>query len=252
MSIKVMSRVWECSKAEGSRLLLLLAIADYADDKGVAYPKIAQLAQKCRQGKRTVSRQIEYLKSLGELEVKSQQGGRGTRSLYRVTCGETMPKWHGLEEQNHATYGMTPMPFGAQNHAISGMPIHASVMDPSCNHHVFSEKSETPRRKKKKLESVPRNIKKKSSPIPEEFQPTEDMLKWASDNCPLVNVQAATEQFRDHHLGEGTEAVAWEAKWRGWMRNAQKFAMKGSNDGTDKQAAAERGREALKFLASLK
>jgi len=40
MSIKVMSYVWEASKAKGSELLLLLAIADHAADDGYCWPGI--------------------------------------------------------------------------------------------------------------------------------------------------------------------------------------------------------------------
>ncbi len=34
MSIKIMSAVWRYSKAKGSALLVLLAIADFANDQG--------------------------------------------------------------------------------------------------------------------------------------------------------------------------------------------------------------------------
>jgi hypothetical protein len=40
MSIKVMSLVWEKSQAKGKELLLMLAIADFADDWGEAFPGI--------------------------------------------------------------------------------------------------------------------------------------------------------------------------------------------------------------------
>jgi hypothetical protein len=38
MSIKVMSQVWEHSTRKGTRLLLLLALADFANDEGICYP----------------------------------------------------------------------------------------------------------------------------------------------------------------------------------------------------------------------
>ena len=38
MSVRVSSRVWESSAQSGGGLLMLLAIADFADDDGVAFP----------------------------------------------------------------------------------------------------------------------------------------------------------------------------------------------------------------------
>jgi len=37
MSVRTMARVWEQSQHAGTNLLMLLAIADFADDDGQAY-----------------------------------------------------------------------------------------------------------------------------------------------------------------------------------------------------------------------
>lgn len=53
MSVRTMAKVWELSANRGNDLLMLLAIADFADDDGNAYPSVQTLAHKCRmQGKR--------------------------------------------------------------------------------------------------------------------------------------------------------------------------------------------------------
>ena len=57
MSLRVMNWVWEHSTAKGSELLLLLDIADAADDQGRnAFPSISTLAAKTRMSRRTVQR----------------------------------------------------------------------------------------------------------------------------------------------------------------------------------------------------
>ena len=43
-----MAAVWERSKHQGGALLVLLGIADHANDQGVAYPSIERLARKIR------------------------------------------------------------------------------------------------------------------------------------------------------------------------------------------------------------
>ena len=83
MSIRVMSWVWENSRAEGTDRLVLLALADYAGDDGYAYPSVARLALKARISTRTVQRCIRSLMALGEVTVSPNQG-RGGANVYRV------------------------------------------------------------------------------------------------------------------------------------------------------------------------
>jgi hypothetical protein len=63
-----MHAVFEHSRASGSNLLVLMAIADNADDEGAAYPKQETIARKARMSVRTVQRCIQDLRDLGELE----------------------------------------------------------------------------------------------------------------------------------------------------------------------------------------
>lgn len=84
MSVKVSSWVWEHSKTGGGDRLLLLAIADCADDDGDnAWPSVATLARKTQTADRTVQRGIERLEREGCVEV-DRGAGRGGTHRYRV------------------------------------------------------------------------------------------------------------------------------------------------------------------------
>lgn len=83
MSIRVMSQVWEHSKQQGSALLVLLAIADFADDDGYAYPSVERLAAKARMSPRNVRYVLRQLEESGELAIEAG-GGRHRSNLYRV------------------------------------------------------------------------------------------------------------------------------------------------------------------------
>lgn len=84
MSIKVTSWVWENSKAKGSALLLLLAIADHAHDDGDnAYPSVETLTAKCRQSERNTQRLLRELEKAGEIVIKDQAGPHGC-NVYQI------------------------------------------------------------------------------------------------------------------------------------------------------------------------
>lgn len=83
MSVRTMARVWDASKHSGTELLVLLAIADFADDNGNAYPAVPTLAEKCRMSPRNANFILSALKASGELEVRSNEGPRGT-NRYRI------------------------------------------------------------------------------------------------------------------------------------------------------------------------
>lgn len=101
MSVRVMSWVWEHSRSAGADRLVLLAIADAANDLGRdAYPSLTTIARKANMDKRTAQRSVRNLIELGELKVAESAGPRGTHR-YQIV----IPKgWQ------HATRGGTTPP----------------------------------------------------------------------------------------------------------------------------------------------
>lgn len=77
-----MSQVWEHSQAKGGALVVLLAIADFADDSGKAWPSVETLAKKARMKERNVQLSIRKLRKLGELRVSKP--GKFRSNTYHV------------------------------------------------------------------------------------------------------------------------------------------------------------------------
>lgn len=84
MSVRVMAKVWETSRLSGSALLTLLAIADNANDEGVAFPSQARIAAKTRMSERQVRSIIKKIEASGELLVTKERSGRFFRNRYRI------------------------------------------------------------------------------------------------------------------------------------------------------------------------
>lgn len=83
MSVRTLARVWEHSRHSGTHLLMMLAIADFADDDGRAYPAVGTLAKKCRMTPRNANLILAELRKSGELVVKPNEGPKGT-NLYFI------------------------------------------------------------------------------------------------------------------------------------------------------------------------
>jgi len=79
-----MSRVWaECDQS-GTPLLVMLALADHADDAGVCWPGIDSIARKARISRATAYRTLAALEGDGELDVEHRRG-RGLTNRYTLT-----------------------------------------------------------------------------------------------------------------------------------------------------------------------
>ena len=82
MSVGVMSAVFKHSASTGSARLVLLAIADNADDDTWScWPSVQTIGAKARVSEATVHRALKELQKLGELDVQHNAGGHpGMRS----------------------------------------------------------------------------------------------------------------------------------------------------------------------------
>lgn len=83
MSIKVTNWAWAHSQSRNGARLVLLAIADRADEDGFAWPSIEDIAERTLLSPRAVQKGILALTDLGELKVESG-GGRHRRNRYTI------------------------------------------------------------------------------------------------------------------------------------------------------------------------
>lgn len=88
MGVATTTRVWEHSKQEDSALVVLLALADWADGDGISWYKIDKIAERCRKGIRQTQYLIERLEDSGEL-FRQVGRGRGNSSIYTVLSGRS-------------------------------------------------------------------------------------------------------------------------------------------------------------------
>lgn len=107
MSNAALTAVFTHSKSEGLARLVLLSIADRADEHGRAFCGAADLMRRTNADRSNVFRALKRLRKSSELAVEEGKGFRGC-NRYRIT----------LDQLHNATSGNTPL--GAKRISTSG------------------------------------------------------------------------------------------------------------------------------------
>jgi len=90
MSIKIMAKVWSEQDTRGNERLVLMALADNANDAGICWPSHATIASKCRiVDRRNVIRLIKSLIDRGYIRRQHRlaKDGRKTSNIYQLLPG---------------------------------------------------------------------------------------------------------------------------------------------------------------------
>lgn len=142
MSIKVSSLVWQNGPDKSADMLMLLAIADNADDDGTAWPSIDTLARKCRVDRRTAQRTVRRLEADGWLSTVTGGGTRGGREVgipnrYRIdvhrlsTAAQTPPSPNsGVDDTQQRRFGAPTAAPTPQEPSVEP-PVEPSEVPPS-------------------------------------------------------------------------------------------------------------------------
>ena len=91
MSIKLMTAVWERQDLSPTQKLVLLALADWANDEGLCWPSINRLVVKTGMADRSVQRLIRQIEELGFVE-KEEIVGKGNRYWVKIPPTECHPR----------------------------------------------------------------------------------------------------------------------------------------------------------------
>lgn len=206
MSVEAMNLVLNHSKATGRAKLVLLGIANHFGDNG-AWPSIETLARYANASERSVKRDIQELIALGELicEVNaSPMGGQYKTNLYWITIEA----------------GVTTQVSRGDSSGKSGVTTVGTLT-------IINNHKEPDTR---------------ASRIPKDFEPTLEMLAWAAEKHPGVDVVKATLNFKDYWETKPSNntKLDWTRTWQTWVRNTKPEIVRGVSDN---KSVLERFRE---------
>jgi len=236
-----MNWVWEHSSHKEGSLLVLLAIADIADDEGKAWPSIARIAAKARLSERQTQYVIRKLQRSGELTVEPG-GGRHHTNVFWVTLGkgaetaplepETMQSTASLERvqfEKGAVGDIERVQFSAEKGAIAIAPEPS--IEPS-------------------IEPSLLNIGQNDD-FPEWFKTLSQDPRWHGKD-PVRYIKSIEQAYSNINLDlEAHNAYEWlqsskgqkkkvlRGFWINWLKNSQKGGRNNNGKPEDNSVEAE-------------
>lgn len=86
MSIRMMTRIWDDTSFRGTDLLVLLCLADHANDEGVCWPSYATIARRARCSRRQAIRCVQHLQREGWLNVTTRRIDmtKNTSNIFKI------------------------------------------------------------------------------------------------------------------------------------------------------------------------
>lgn len=180
-----MSHVWEHSKQKNTRLLLLLAIADNANDNGFAWPSQATLAKKTRMTKRNVQLLSEKLEDAGELIIYNRVSETDDQQHYSNVYQIPLPGDHALPAELRGVFKRHVGRGSVENFTRGSENANTTVAKTTTSEPSLEPSSLEPPEKEKELVSGETDI------------PTADNSSFEDTHANRVDVTKTALQFGD-------------------------------------------------------
>lgn len=210
-----MAWVWKSSRAEPTDRLVLLAIADAANDQGAdAYPSMATLTAKTNLHERSIQRALKRLVELGELVVYANAGPRGC-NRYRIPMtpgtesppaqrrgGSKSPRQTTTPAESPVTPGTEPPP----PRQPATPPPGTAPPEPSLTHPITIHEPSN-------AVAVANGgtITQRSKRITDAYTAVEPMSKWPAVNAIVIRA-IKTERWSDDEIRAAVLRMAGDGR----------------------------------------
>ncbi|ELB7387121.1 helix-turn-helix domain-containing protein [Salmonella enterica] len=204
MSMNLMAKAMSIKVGNPLRKLVLIKLADNANDEGECWPSYQHIADQCEVSRSTVKSHIRALEDMGLLKRELRRKGELNQSnVFYLTLDNAQQPAPESGGAGAARGGAGAARGGA------GADLGGGAGAAPRTYHSFEPVKE------------PLGRKKKPSSMPEGFSPSASHQKMAEEFG--ISLQDEFDKFTDHHLSKGSKFIDWNRALNTWLRNARGF-----------------------------
>ncbi|MDQ5601599.1 helix-turn-helix domain-containing protein [Klebsiella pneumoniae] len=200
---------------KASQKLLMLSLADRADELHCCYPSIQRLVKDTGMDRKTIGKWINqmiedgFISDTGERKGKTKQ----VRVLRLNIEVKEAQKRNSTKFGNNTKSGHETSPI-LDNKRSQNWDAE-SVIEPNIEP-TLSARGQFISEAAKRRIGISHNGE---IPFPPAFKPSADHIAIASEKG--INIETELLNFRDYHQARGTKLIDWNSAFRVWLRNAR-------------------------------
>lgn len=265
MSIELVAKAKKIKLGgDSTAKLLLICLADYANDAGMAWPSVATMTEEVEKKERTIQNSLRKLEHLGLIRVGDQRCTGHLPKGQRPTVYEILPgkRGKGKHESSARAHHVArvqptaPVETTEDTGAIHDTPTGAAHCTPTgathdtppvqhiapegcstatkrgaahCTQTVIEPPKEPSRESTRATKTNATKTKNR-----EHTNPTADLDAWTpnsehqalADSCGL-DLDAESEKFTDRLRERGTTPADLDAAFRNWLRRGRELGLGG-------------------------
>lgn len=220
MSVRLMAAIFESESLGPTERLIMLALADHADDDGRCYPSIARLCRRTGLSERAIQANTRKLVAQGYIKI-IPGGGKGNANLYFVSAN---PAADAPRTKCTPAADAPQTPQEMRSNPAADAPEPSGTTMGTVNKEAGASLEGAPAQQFD-LDPPPKKPPRRASSLPPDWVPSDRNLSDARDrNFTEAEIHEQSDAFRDYHLARGTVFKDWDAAWRTWLGNARRFA----------------------------
>ncbi|EIP5471539.1 helix-turn-helix domain-containing protein [Salmonella enterica] len=212
MSMNLMAKAMSIKVGNPLRKLVLIKLADNANDEGECWPSYQHIADQCEVSRSTVKSHIRALEDMGLLKREFRRKGELNQSnVFYLTLdnAQQIPPESGGAGADRGGAGADLGGGAGADRGGAGADLGGGAGADPRTYHSFEPVKE------------PLERKKKPSSMPEGFSPSASHQKMAEEFG--ISLQDEFDKFTDHHLSKGSKFIDWSRALNTWLRNARGF-----------------------------
>ncbi|MGJ5666077.1 helix-turn-helix domain-containing protein [Morganella morganii] len=230
MSMILTARALQIKTGNALRKLVLVKLADNANDQGESWPSVPYIAEQCEMSERSVQNHINALVEMGLVRIESRKSANGLNqsNIYHLRLNAAV-----VSGESPAPYGANPAGVSGANGSGSGAadsPGGATGSDSGAGAAPRISNDPVIDPDNKNINPV-RGKAKSKTVMPENFAPSPEHTEQAK--AAGLDIQDEFQKFSDYHASKGTQYADWNAGFRYWLNTAAGFKRKANSENID-------------------